>query len=149
MKNKKVIVFYILLLVLVPIIAIFIYNKFIVYHLVFITNPDGTRKVEWIKNVKECPYHYTNVYAEGENVDYKYKVIFTLNNNRVINCRYILEFFDIDKANKSLENKKTNEYITDLKLDNNIMSFNDNLAYDITLEHLLETLKSAKEVIVF
>ena len=149
MKNKKIIFIFVLLIIIIPITILFLYQTFIKNYLVFITSPDGTKKIEWIQPIQEVPYHYTNVYVEGENVDFKYKAIFTLDNNKVINCRYITEYFDTKKALESFENKKINTFLTDLKIEENIITFNDNATYDITLEHLLETLKSANVVTIF
>lgn len=60
-----------------------------------------------------------------------------------------MEYFDEEEALEAFENQKINTYLTDLKIEKNIITCNDNAAYDITLEHLLETLKSANVVTIF
>lgn len=144
--NIKKIILICLILVSISLVIFGLYYKY-QNNILFFVNSDGS--LIPIEQVNTLSNNYTNIYVEGENYLWKYKIIYTLDDNKVINCRYILECFNEQSANDFIKNNKENEYYSNIEINQNTITYNDNLSNNLTKEQLLESLKSANIITIF
>lgn len=145
MNVKKLIIVFLILLC----IGLIIFGVYYNYqkNKLFVVNLDGT--LTPAEQISTYSNNYTNIYVEGENYLWKYKIIYTLENNQVINCRYMLECLDEESVNNFVENNKENDYYSNIEINKNIITYSDNSSNNLTKEQLLERLQSASVVYVF
>lgn len=143
-KNIIIIIFFTLICITLIIFSLYYNHQ---KNLLFSVNTDGD--LTPIEQINPLSNNYTNIYVEGENYLWKYKIIYTLDDNKVINCRYNLDCFNEQTANDFIKNNKENEYYSNIEINKNIVTYNDNLSNNLTKEQLLESLKSANIVTIF
>ena len=150
--NKKKVIFLVSVIILFTIVGLFVFYV-IKRNSMVVVEADSMKKVEFseqidVNNIEKR--NINNVYAEGDSFNYKYKVVYTLEDNKVINSCWIIECFDEEYAIQITKNKETNSlWDYNLKREKNILTYNSTTGYGITLEELLLTLESAKVITVF
>ena len=149
MKNKKNIIF-IIVLILFFILLSFVVLKEWLSNQLFIINPDGSRS--FAEKTDLTIRNYTHIYVVHNNLidNYKSKLLFTFENGKVIATREIYEYSDETTAQKKFEEKKIDsQFYSNVNINKNTVSFNSCHYNNTTFERILEISQNAEILEIF